>query len=163
ATWIEPIRCSRDERGLCLEVPNRFFQEWVIRHFLTPIREALAETQAAATAVRVTISPRPADAHPPPGADGGTAPPRPANAARGSASAARGPGSAPRVPKIGHLVADYTFDTFVVGHANQVACQAARTVAATPGRRFNPFFLWGGVGLGKTHLVNALAHDLLAR
>src|SRR5947207_1797616 len=56
ATWIEPIRCSRDERGLCLEVANRLFQEWVIRHFLTPIRESLGEEHGSATAVRVVVS-----------------------------------------------------------------------------------------------------------
>ena len=71
--------------------------------------------------------------------------------------------SAPRGPRIGHLVAEYTFDNFVVGEANAVACHAARVVAESPGRRFNPLFLWGGVGLGKTHLVNALAHELLGR
>jgi len=70
---------------------------------------------------------------------------------------------AARAPKIGHLVAEYTFESFVVGEANAVACHAARTVAETPGQRFNPFFLWGGVGLGKTHLINALAHELLGR
>jgi chromosomal replication initiator protein len=151
ATWIEPIRCSRDERGLCLQVANRFFQEWVIRHFLTPIRESLAEEHGSATAVRVIVSSALAERPPAAQASAGrsAAPPRQAGAPRG--------------PKIGHLVAAYTFETFVVGPANQVAYQAARAVAATPGRRFNPFFLWGGVGLGKTHLINALAHDVLSR
>src|SRR5262249_47816791 len=69
----------------------------------------------------------------------------------------------PRGPKIGHLVPDYTFERFIVGTANQVAYEAARAVADLPGRRFNPFLVWGGVGLGKTHLVNALAHSLLTR
>jgi chromosomal replication initiator protein len=151
ATWIEPIRCSRDERGLCLEVANRFFQEWVIRHFLTPIRESLGEEHGEASAVRVIVSP-------------GVAQPRPVSPLPvAGGAAARRDANAPRGPKIGHLVAAYTFETFVVGDANRVAYEAARSVAALPGRRFNPFFLWGGVGLGKTHLINALAHDLLAR
>ena len=150
ATWIEPIRCSRDENGLCLEVSNRFCQEWVTRHFLAPIREVLAETTGGAPTVRVVI------AAPETGA--ATAPAcRPAN----EPVAPRV--STPRSPKIGRLVPGYTFDTFVVGPSNEVAYQAARSVAEHPGRRFNPFFLWGGVGLGKTHLLNALAHDLLSR
>jgi chromosomal replication initiator protein len=61
------------------------------------------------------------------------------------------------------LVADYTFATFVVGAANEVAFQAAQAVSAAPGTRFNPVFFHGGVGLGKTHLVTAIAHELLQR
>jgi chromosomal replication initiator protein len=144
-TWIEPIRCSRDEHGLRLEVSSRFFQEWVTRHFLPCIRQTLCAASGTAADVRIVVAP---DAGAPPRR-------RPANSAPSSAAA--------RLPKIGRLVPEYTFDSFVVGQANEVACRAARSVAEFPGRRFNPFFLWGGVGLGKTHLINALAHDLLAR
>jgi len=70
---------------------------------------------------------------------------------------------AARAPKIGRLVSHYTFETFIVGAANEVAFQAARAVSAAPGGRFNPMFLHGGVGLGKTHLINAIAHELLRR
>ncbi len=143
-TWIEPIRCSKDEQGLRLEVTSRFFQEWVNRHFLSCIEQTLAESLGTRAAVRVVVTPAAA-----------TVPPRIEPPPR------RVP--VERAPKIGHLVSGYTFDTFVVGQANEVAYQAARSVAEMPGRRFNPFFLWGGVGLGKTHLINALAHDLLRR
>jgi len=147
-TWIEPIRCRRDGDELRLEVANRFFQEWVTRHFLPRIRETLAEQRGTAPGIRVVVA-------------SSTATPT----IRESTEA---PSPAPqryvaRAPKIGRLVPEYTFDRFVVGEANSVAYQAARAVAGDPGRRFNPFFLWGGVGLGKTHLINALAHDLLAR
>ena len=142
ATWIEPIRCSRDADGLSLEVASAFFQAWVNRHFLTVIRQALAGS-GVELPVRVVVAPEMATT---PTHDG----PAPG---RQTARARR--------PAIGRLVPDYTFDSFVVGHANEVAYQAARTVTESPGRRFNPFFLWGGVGLGKTHLINALAHELL--
>jgi chromosomal replication initiator protein len=152
ATWIAPIRCRRRDDALQLEVANRFFQEWVTRHFLLCIRETLAEGRSAAVDVRVVVAA--ADA----------APAQVASAPRPIASEPRVPRDAGgRMPKIGRLVPEYTFETFVVGDANQVACEAARAVASLPGRRYNPFFLWGGVGLGKTHLVNALAHDLLSR
>jgi chromosomal replication initiator protein len=146
ATWIEPIRCSKDESGLRLETPSRFFQEWITRHFMTTIQRALAEGSCRALPVRVTVAAQQAVElslrKPPAGA-------RPARVPRG--------------PQIGRLVPDYTFASFVVGHANEVAYHAARSVADSPGQRFNPFFLWGGVGLGKTHLINALAHELLGR
>jgi len=148
ATWIEPIRCSKDEKGLCLETPSRFFQEWVTRHFMSAIQRALAEGGSAALPVRVTVAAEPQPLTPPR---------RPPVSARPSTT----PRPVSRQPRIGRLVPDYTFESFVVGDANEVAYQAARSVAETPGQRFNPFFLWGGVGLGKTHLINALAHDVL--
>lgn len=146
ATWIAPIHCSRDEQGFCLEVESRFFQEWVTRHFLPCIRRALDAHTGSACQVRVVVAPSAAP----------SAPPLRQEEPRRHTSGTR-------TPKIGRLVPEYTFDAFVVGEANEMAYAAARAVAELPGRRFNPFFVWGGVGLGKTHLVNALAHDLLAR
>ncbi|MFN8626870.1 MAG: chromosomal replication initiator protein DnaA [Candidatus Binatia bacterium] len=145
ATWIEPIRCAKEANGFVLEVSSRFFQEWVTRHFLPIIRQALTRHEGATPAVRLVVA---ADHAPPPAHDR-------TPGARATRTAA------PRAPRIGRLVADYTFDTFVIGPANEVAYRAARAVAETPGRRFNPLFLWGGVGLGKTHLINAVAHELL--
>jgi chromosomal replication initiator protein len=146
ATWIEPILCTRDDNGLRLEVTSRFFQEWVTRHFLSSIRDALAHGTGTASAVRVVVA---CDAS--------------ATAQRPAAPPPKPRAAMAVTPKIGHLVPEYTFESFVVGHANEVAARAARSVAELPGRRFNPFFLWGGVGLGKTHLINALAHELLQR
>jgi chromosomal replication initiator protein len=147
--WIEPMRCLDADGEVRLEVPSRFFQSWVTRHFLPTIRNTMTELRGAPCAVRVVI----AEAAPlerrapaaPPAADDPPAP-RPA-----------------RAPKIGRLVAHYRFDTFIVGAANDVAFRAARAVSAAPGTRFNPMFLHGGVGLGKTHLINAIAHELLRR
>jgi len=150
ATWIEPIRCLRDEQGLCLETPSRFFQEWVNRHFMANIREALAAAGAAPD-VRVTVATDVLDLPDPPPV---VPPPAPAPTRTGGARVA---------PKIGRLVADYTFDSFVVGLANEVAYRAAHAAAEAPGLRYNPLFVWGGVGLGKTHLINALAHEALGR
>ncbi len=150
AAWIEPIRCCDADDEIRLEVPSRFFQSWVTRHFLPAIRDTLSGLAGAPCAVRVTV------------ADGAGA--RPAPTPEPAIAAPAPPPARPaRGAKIGRLIPQYTFETFVVGAANEVAFQAAQAVSAEPGRRFNPVFLHGGVGLGKTHLINAIAHELLRR
>jgi chromosomal replication initiator protein len=148
--WIEPIRCLGADGEVRLEVPSRFFQSWVTRHFLSTIRDTMSELSGAPCAVRIVIATNGAAERrvAPPELPAPCAPPVPRPV---------------RAPKIGRLVSHYTFDTFVVGAANEVAFQAAQAVSAAPGKRFNPVFLHGGVGLGKTHLVNAIAHELLLR
>jgi chromosomal replication initiator protein len=155
ATWIEPIRCSKNGSGLRLEVGSRFFQEWLTRHFLSTIKEALTRPDGTVPAFRIAVSAEETRAP----AAATEAPATPAT--RATAARARPP--VQRALRIGHLVPNYTFESFVVGTSNEVAYQAALAVTESPGSRFNPMFLWGGVGLGKTHLVNALAHGLLAR
>ncbi|HYD48361.1 MAG TPA: chromosomal replication initiator protein DnaA [Terriglobales bacterium] len=150
ATWIEPIRCHVDEQGLRLEVANRFFQEWITRHFLAAIRSAVQQGANAAVAIRVVV------------ADAGAEKPRPSE----STAAAIANLEAPKPPvvralKIGRLMPGYTFDQFVVGPTNELAYGAARAVTESSGHQFNPLFLWGGVGLGKTHLISAVAHEAL--
>lgn len=155
ATWIEPIRCAADEEGLRLEVSNQFFQDWVTRHYLATIRTALCQCTLDVPPVRVVVAPRPAaePAH--------AEAPAPARAPATDARRART--RIKRTPRIGRLVEEYTFGNFVVGSANEVAYRAARSVTGGGGRRFNPLFVWGGVGLGKTHLSSAIAHETLAQ
>lgn len=148
--WIEPIRWTTDGDDVRLEVPSRFFQSWVTRHFLATIRETLSHLAGRACSVRVVVSSEPAtDRRVAPPVE----PPPPASPVVRPA----------RTAKIGRLVPHYTFETFVVGAANEVAFRAAQAVSAAPGIRFNPVFVHGGVGLGKTHLINAIAHELLRR
>ncbi len=145
-TWIEPLRGVEEEGGIRLEVPSRFHQEWISRNFLLAIREALARLAGAPREVRVVIC-----------SDIATPPP-----ARGPMRAGDGV-SRERRPVFGRLVATHTFSNLVVGESNRMAHDAARAVAREPGREFNPLFIHGGVGLGKTHLVNAVAHEFLGR
>lgn len=156
--WIEPIRSAPQEGGVRLEVPSRFFQEWLSRHFLRTISDVLAKVNGAPCVIRVAVN------------EALNGQVRAAVGAAGARSGAA-PGEVPPVvsrsalpsPKIGRLVPHYTFDTFVVGPSNEVAFKAAQAISAAPGRRFNPVFVHGGVGLGKTHLINAIAHELLRR
>jgi len=145
--WIEPIRCLGENGELRLEVPSRFFQDWVSRHFFPIICEAVGQVAGEPRPVRLVV-------------DSQRLPPQ-----KLTAPAGRSPQAVARQGKlvIGHLVPRYTFQSFIVGEANEVAARVAQTISAAPGRRFNPVFIHGGNGLGKTHLLNAVAHDLLRR
>lgn len=151
--WIEPIRCTSGEEGeVRLEVPSRFFLDWINRHYLSLIHESVSEVAGRPCTIRTVVcssrTPQPAEAE----SDAGV-----------TRAAARADRRSARVPKIGRLVPHYSFATFVVGPSNEVAYNAAQAVSAEPGRKFNPVFLHGGVGLGKTHLANATAHEMLRR
>jgi chromosomal replication initiator protein len=140
-SWIGPLRATRwSDDDLTIEVPNGFSRDWLRRNFLTALERAVG--QAAGRAVNVIFVVN--RALEPGGRQAAGAPQR--GPAPPAAQAAPQPSGR------------YTFDTFVVGGSNQVAFGAARAVVLQPGQRFNPLFLWGGCGLGKTHLLNAVAH-----
>lgn len=144
ATWIEPIHCVQDGDGLRLEVASRFILDWVASNYLETMRGVFKELGVDAE-LRMALR------------DGDSTTPPPVATAPAVAAVP----SKPRKLQIGQVVPEYTFDTFVVGEANARTYHAARSIAEAPGRRFNPLFVWGGVGLGKTHLVHALANALL--
>ncbi len=138
--WIEPLRAARWSPGeLTIETPSGFFRDWLRRHFLAAVERAVSEASGEAATVTLLVN-RALDV-----------PARAAGARARRELPAAGTGAAP---------ARYTFDNFVVGASNQVAHGAALAVVAQPGARFNPLFLYGGVGLGKTHLLSAVAHGL---
>ena len=154
-TWIEPIRLAELRGPLArFEVPTTFFGDWVSRNFSDHILHQLnasGETVArleffvpSAVSAVATSAPRPA-----------TAKPLPRLTQRRSGNDEALPGAA--------LDARFTFDSFVVGKPNELAHAAARRVAEGGPVTFNPLFLYGGVGLGKTHLMHAIAHELQAR
>ena len=123
-----------------LAVPNRFAKEWVEQRLLGTVRTALSVAGGRPLNVQITVADSPR-----------TVPPvRPA--------------SVPllRNPDHLHLSPKYTFETFVVGAGNRFAHAAATAVAEAPARAYNPFFIYGGVGLGKTHLLQAIGHRVLA-
>ncbi len=153
ATWIRPIRFAGLEKDVVLlEVPNRFFHDWIRDHYAQTIQDSLSHIGAVDYRLHITIAPRDAS---------------PRNADSPAAETARALPSqikdvTPREwTHTYNLNSKYTFDEFVAGSSNQFACAAAQAVAANPATTYNPLFIYGGVGLGKTHLINAVGNEIL--
>ena len=141
-TWIRPLHALEEGETLRLLAPNRFVMDWVRDRFLPRISRLateLADDRDRRVLLEVGGSAEPATAPLP------------------------GP-SAPAVPTPGSgLNPLYTFDSFVEGKSNQFALAAAHQIAENPGRAYNPLFIYGGVGLGKTHLMHSVGHVMLQR
>ena len=157
-TWVRPLQSIEAAGGLRLLAPNRFAVDWVRSNLLarlSPLIRTLGLPEPASISVEVGARPAPL------GANGASAPSAritagpPAGAGRSVRPAAKAVG----VP----LNIEFTFDRFVEGKSNNLAKAAALQVAANPGRAYNPLFIYGGVGLGKTHLMHAVGHAILAR
>jgi chromosomal replication initiator protein len=151
-TWIRPLQAVESNGALELLAPNRFVLDWIRNKFLSRITE-LAHDLSRNTALSVSISIGTV-------ADSGTGAandPEPAAATpRGSRAASQ---AEPRQRCNTGLKPDFTFDTFVEGKSNQLARAASLQVAENPGgKSYNPLFICGGVGLGKTHLMHAVGN-----
>jgi chromosomal replication initiator protein len=144
-TWIKPIGfISRNKNEICLDVPNKFFRDWLTEHYLVQIQDILSTLAKHDVKVVFEINEKTN---------------RQANAEKGVKREER-----ERVQKSNsNLVPKYTFQNFVVGASNQFAHAACVAVANQPGEHYNPLFIYGGVGLGKTHLVNAIGHQSAQR
>jgi chromosomal replication initiator protein len=145
-TWVRPLQAVEGAGALKLLAPNRFVVDWINANLLTRLGELLRDAATGdAPIVTVEVGSRSkaqaSSAH--------TAPVK-ARRAEGLVVGAR-------------LNPDFAFATFVEGKSNQLAKAAAQQVAENPGRAYNPLFLYGGVGLGKTHLMHAIAHFVRSR
>ncbi len=184
-TWFRGFRFQRsDHETVEFVVPNGFMRDWINAHYLAEIEAALRAVSATTRRLRISVA-----AADPLGADHGPEPIEPDNgrlAARGEngfeaigpnverfvdnvfqnlddkpAAAANGAVPRPRTQPCPVLNRHYTFEEFVVGPCNQVAHSAAKAIGANPGLAYNPFFVHGNVGLGKTHLLQAICHAVL--
>jgi chromosomal replication initiator protein len=150
--WFAPLRASAlDDHHITLEAPNEFCEVWLKDNYIGLMQDAVAVAAGSKLQVRFKASVAPT------------------SVAAGSTK----PVLAPQRPKLAeppaerastngdlHFNPKNTFDTFVVGNNNNFAYAAAKAVAETPGKAYNPLFLYGGVGLGKTHLLQAIGQHV---
>jgi chromosomal replication initiator protein len=156
-TWFKDTQVVSEEDDVFLiAVPNAFAREWLESKFRAQVRATLQHLVGRTVDVRFVTS----SAAPPSGsrASGSSQAASPASAGGGQQS------SGPERREAGALLnARYTFSTFVVGSNNRLAHAAALSVAERPGHSYNPLFVYGGSGLGKTHLMHAIGHAVIAR
>ena len=145
-TWIRPLQAVEEGRVLRLLAPNRFVVDWLQEHYIERILE-IVDGSAAETEVVVEVGSRqivaPTD-----------------TSARPKPTAITAPAPAAVESRLNPL---FTFDNFVEGKSNQLARAAATQVSENPGKSYNPLFIYGGVGLGKTHLMQAVGEAMLVR
>lgn len=145
-TWIKPLKLRVDGDTVTLVAPNRFVQQWIREKFLPRIEALAQEHLQQRVRVHVVLGEKDTGAVGPP--------PR---------AAAESGGAKPSSREISRLNPGFTFETFVTGKANELARAAATQVAERPGTAYNPLFVYGGVGLGKTHLIHAIGNHLRSR
>lgn len=137
-TWIEPIEFWEPSEGrLTLRVPNVFFKEWIDENFAPVLKVMVADLLGSPVELDYVV------------------------ASQDLVSSRPGPQRLSEPVSRNPFNPRYTFDSFVVGPSNQFANAACVAVATNPGRTYNPLFIYGGTGLGKTHLLNAIGNFLL--
>lgn len=150
-TWIKPVKIvAMEEKCVKLAVPNRFFRDWLMENYSSVIKQSLCEASGLDVNVDFILVKN---------QDSSLIKPETTSSAPPSASATHKKQSA----NISFLNKNYSFDRFVVGSCNQFAHAASIAVAKQPAKQYNPLFIYGGSGLGKTHLLNAIglmANDL---
>ncbi len=144
-TWIRPLQAVEDGTRLRLLAPNRFVVEWLNDHYAARIKETLRGLDSG-----VSLSVEVGSRVQAPAVEA----PQPAAAPTQKTPAAE--------PVSSRLSPSFTFATFVEGKSNQLARAAASQVGENPGQSYNPLFIYGGVGLGKTHLMHAIGNAILA-
>lgn len=148
-TWIRPLQAVEEGDVLRLLAPNRFVVDWLQEHYIERILEIVDGSGTPAEVV-VEVGSRQAAAAAVTAAPASAAPTTPPRATSPSSLESR-------------LHPGFVFDTFVEGKSNQLAKAAASQVSENPGKSYNPLFIYGGVGLGKTHLMHAIGNAMLVR
>ena len=140
-TWIKPLEVTAVKDGaVTIDVPSTLFRDWLNDNYLETIQAEFSRHYDEPVGITISVNP-----------------------ATGSDHEQIRPARKPRQPEPSTLISRYTFENFVVGASNQFAHAACLAVANRPADHYNPLFIYGGVGLGKTHLVNAVGHRVLKR
>ena len=141
--WFRPIKLTMvKERSITLEIPNRFFKDWIEDNYPDLVNETVGRIMGYPVTVRYKVAEK---------IDPDVKKMDMRLENRRQKLASRGI----------HLNPKYTFENFVIGPSNQFAQAAAKAVAEAPGRAYNPLFIYGGVGLGKTHLITAIGNAVI--
>lgn len=153
-TWLRPLQAEADENTLVLLAPNRFVVDWVKKHFYSRIKELVSQISAdAIQLVSIEIGSKV------------TQPPADIPATKAATPIASAKTSSKKTTadhyKNSYLNKKFVFESFVEGNSNQLARAASWQVAERPGDAYNPLFIYGGVGLGKTHLMHAIGNTIL--
>jgi chromosomal replication initiator protein len=177
-TWLRPLFAEEVGETVTLYAPNRFIRDWVNDRFLRRITEIINELSSSRIVVQLDVGSKSSASTSsnntptmlPDVADSNSVttqkviPQPPSNTLKSSVSAtSRNPEVKGAIKHRSSLNKDYTFENFVEGKSNQLARAAAQQVAENPGESYNPLFLYGGVGLGKTHLMHAVGNSLLEK
>lgn len=158
-TWLRPLQAHTEDQRLVLLAPNRFVVDWVKKHFFARIEELIKQFSGdEIKSISIEIGSKASE-----------------TGATGTGTVAAGEKSAPAADsmlarstpkkvvdyKSSHLNKKFLFESFVEGNSNQLARAASMQVAERPGDAYNPLFIYGGVGLGKTHLMHAIGNEIL--
>lgn len=158
-TWIKPLRLEGEDsplEGLRLIAPNGFIMKWIRDRYLTRIEDYGRSYFAQPVSIALVIDGAP------PGSIRPNLPEAATGAPRDPMPSAESHGKRDSSYEKSRLFASFTFDSLVVGKANDLARAAAVQVANNPGGAYNPLFIYGGAGLGKTHLIHAIGNQILA-
>jgi chromosomal replication initiator protein len=153
-TWIRPLHHIEEPNRLRLLAPNQFVLGWVKNHHLSQIQQFLEEiTGSQAPEVKLEIGSRPKRGDPPDATQ-----PRKLQRSAQQPRSNKPLDGMEQIPN--NLNQNFTFDTFVEGKSNQLARAASMQIGKNPGNVYNPLFIYGGVGLGKTHLMHAVGNTI---
>jgi len=162
--WVRPLQAESTEDTLTIYAPNRFVLDWVREKYLNRINELLVEICGdEAPELRFDVGSKPLlNTQIAPVIETQSAPNTQASAKQQPREQKPVVEPAPKSGYISNIKENYTFDSFVEGKSNQLAKAAATQVADNPGSAFNPVFIYGGTGLGKTHLLHAVGNGIMA-